>query len=93
MRKKRHNSFLYIISLRWLLELPILFYKKCVSPLLVSRCGYYPSCSTYMLDCLRRHGVVVGLFLGTKRLFRCTPLSKGGYDPVPDKKGDYKWLY
>lgn len=70
-----------------------MFYKKCISPLLPSVCLYYPSCSTYMLESIRKHGIFKGVALGVKRLLRCNPAAKGGFDPVPEKKGDYKWLY
>lgn len=71
----------------------IYFYKIFISPLLPSSCKYIPSCSTYGLDSIRHHGVIKGIFLTVKRLIRCTPNAKGGYDPVPNNiKGDIKWL-
>jgi len=93
MRKRKTNVLLYILSLKWLAVGPVLFYKKCVSPLLPRRCPYYPSCSTYMLHSISRHGLIKGGALGLARLVRCTPFAKGGLDPVPYRKGDYKWLY
>lgn len=47
-----------------------------------SSCKFYPSCSNYMLEALEKHGVVKGSFLGIKRILKCNPFSKGGYDPV-----------
>ncbi len=93
MKKKKRNGLVYFLSFKWLLELPILFYKKCLSPLMPSVCIYYPSCSTYMLESVRQFGLK-GVFMGLKRLLRCTPAHDGGYDPVPvNRKGDIKWLF
>ena len=49
-------------------------------------CKFIPTCSNYMIEALEEHGLIKGLFLGTKRLLRCNPFSKGGYDPVPERK-------
>ncbi len=49
-------------------------------------CRYHPTCSEYGAQAIARHGVVRGGWLTIKRVFRCNPFSKGGYDPVPDKK-------
>ena len=57
-------------------------YKLFVSPLLPSACRYYPTCSEYMMDAVRKHGVFKGTWLGLKRLGRCHPFHEGGYDPV-----------
>jgi len=57
-------------------------YKLFVSPLLPSACRYYPTCSEYMMDAVRKHGVWKGTWLGVKRLGRCHPFHEGGYDPV-----------
>ena len=93
MKRKKHNRLVYFLSFRWLLELPVLFYKKCMSPLMPSVCIYHPSCSTYMLESIREFGLK-GVFVGIKRLLRCTPRHDGGYDPVPvNRKGEIKWLF
>ena len=57
-------------------------YKLFVSPLLPSACRYYPTCSEYMMDAIRKHGVWRGTWLGVKRLGRCHPFHEGGHDPV-----------
>jgi len=49
-----------------------------------SPCRYAPSCSAYALDALRRHGLIRGLYLATRRLARCHPWGDHGFDPVPD---------
>lgn len=57
-------------------------YKLVVSPLLPSACRYYPTCSEYMVEAIRKYGVLKGTWLGLKRLGRCHPFHEGGYDPV-----------
>lgn len=60
------------------------FYKKFISPLKrTPSCIYIPTCSSYAIEALQKHGAVKGTFLTVKRLLRCHPFAKGGYDPVP----------
>jgi putative membrane protein insertion efficiency factor len=92
-KNKALKILLYIVTFRWLFSGLVLFYKKCISPLLPNSCIYVPTCSTYMLEAINRFGVLKGLWLGTKRILRCRPGKEGGLDPVPDNpKGDMKWL-
>lgn len=58
-------------------------YKLVISPMLPSACRFHPTCSEYMLEAIRIHGSVRGIWLGLKRLGRCHPFSEGGFDPVP----------
>lgn len=67
----------------FVLSVLILFYKKAISPHFLPVCRFYPSCSTYALESIKKYGTVKGVFLATKRILRCHPLNKGGYDPVP----------
>ena len=68
-------------------------YKILISPILPKSCIFKPSCSTYGIIAIKRFGVIKGIFLTTKRIFRCRPGSKGGLDPVPDNiKGEIKWI-
>lgn len=67
----------------WLLCLPILFYRACISPLFPPSCRYTPTCSRYALDAIRKYGPVKGLWLAVKRICRCHPWGGSGYDPVP----------
>lgn len=62
------------------------FYQLAISPWLGSNCRYQPTCSTYMIEALKEHGLLKGLWLGTKRIGRCHPWGGHGYDPVPKKK-------
>ena len=76
-----------------LIKLLIYFYKACLSPILNTGCKFTPSCSTYFLQALDEYGLFRGFVLGTKRIFRCNPFSKGGLDPVkPNIKGKIKWI-
>jgi len=63
----------------------ILLYKKIISPFLGSNCRFYPTCSTYSIEALKKHGMLKGSYLSVNRIIRCNPWNKGGYDPVPDK--------
>ena len=67
----------------WVLTLPILFYRSCISPLTPPSCRFTPTCSQYALEALRRHGAIKGSWLAIKRLLRCNPWGGSGYDPVP----------
>jgi uncharacterized protein len=57
-------------------------YKWAVSPLLLPACRYVPTCSEYAMEAVETYGVLRGGFLALKRLLRCHPLGRGGYDPV-----------
>lgn len=61
-------------------------YQRTISPLLPQTCRFYPSCSAYSIEALREHGALRGIWMTLKRIFRCHPLSAGGYDPVRKKK-------
>lgn len=61
----------------------ISIYKKILSPFLGNHCRYYPTCSSYADEAIRKYGFLKGAFLGGKRLLRCHPFHAGGIDPVP----------
>lgn len=64
----------------------IRFYKKNISANTKSHCKYYPTCSGYAIEAIETHGAFIGLALAIWRFLRCNPFSKGGYDPVPEKR-------
>lgn len=64
-------------------------YRKFISPYISNRCKYYPTCSSYSLECLEKHGLIKGFLLTLWRLVRCNPFSMGGVD-YPPKMGKWK---
>ncbi len=63
----------------------IKFYQYAISPWLPKNCRYEPTCSHYMVESLRIHGLFYGFYLGVKRILKCHPWGGNGYDPVPPK--------
>lgn len=59
-------------------------YQRFISPAFPPSCRYYPTCSTYMIDALKKFGPLLGLIMGISRILRCNPFVRGGVDPVPD---------
>jgi uncharacterized protein len=70
---------------RIVLTAPIRFYQRWISPAIPARCRYYPSCSHYAVQAIRRYGVLRGLVLAGWRLLRCNPWSHGGVDHPEDQ--------
>ncbi|MBD5431519.1 MAG: membrane protein insertion efficiency factor YidD [Lactobacillus sp.] len=60
-------------------------YQLFISPILPPSCRFYPTCSNYMIDSLKKHGFILGLIMGIFRILRCNPFNRGGVDPVPDE--------
>lgn len=58
-------------------------YKRYISPLLPPSCRFYPTCSEYAMQALQKYGFFKGSWLAARRLVRCQPFCRGGYDPVP----------
>lgn len=89
MNKIKLFGYFCKVMLNKILTLPLVmlikFYQLFISPILPSNCRYQPTCSQYMLEALRMHGLIKGLWLGTKRIGRCHPWGGEGYDPVPPK--------
>jgi putative membrane protein insertion efficiency factor len=61
----------------------IQLYRLVISPLFPPSCRFHPSCSVYAQEAIEVHGVLKGIWLGLKRISKCHPFHKGGYDPVP----------
>lgn len=70
-------------ALNWLFIGLVQFYRYGISPLKPKTCRFYPSCSTYTLEALRKYGPFKGSYLGIRRILRCHPFNPGGYDPLP----------
>ncbi|MEE0929650.1 MAG: membrane protein insertion efficiency factor YidD [Acutalibacteraceae bacterium] len=66
----------------WLIK----FYRKNISPTTPPSCKFTPTCSQYGLEAIEKFGAFKGGFMTLWRILRCNPFSKGGYDPVPEKK-------
>ena len=61
------------------------FYKKSISPWFEAHgvhCKYEPTCSEYTKQAVEKYGAIRGTLLGIKRILKCNPFSKGGYDPL-----------
>lgn len=68
-------------------------YKATFSKLKGKRCIFCPSCSVYAMEAYETHGFWVGSWLTLKRLLRCAPWGKGGFDPVPESlRGKMKYF-
>jgi len=59
-------------------------YQLFISPLKGRPCCIYsPSCSQYAIEAIRKYGILKGSYLAVRRILRCNPFRRGGYDPVP----------
>jgi uncharacterized protein len=83
-----HLLSLPVVKIRWLIMRSIVltfirFYKRYISPGLGSNCRFYPTCSQYTYTAIEKYGVLRGGWMGFRRILRCNPWNKGGFDPVP----------
>ena len=60
----------------------IRIYRKYISPMKAPCCRFYPTCSQYAIESIEKYGALKGSFLAIKRILKCHPFNKGGYDPV-----------
>lgn len=58
------------------------FYQKFISPLKGPTCRFYPTCSQYSIEAIRKYGALKGIYLTIRRLLKCHPFHSGGYDPL-----------
>jgi hypothetical protein len=65
-----------------ILILGIKSYRKYISPVKRPCCIFYPTCSQYTLEAIEKYGAIKGSIMGIKRILRCHPYNKGGFDPV-----------
>ncbi len=86
---KEHPSFIRKAygALKALYLLPVRFYRKFLSPLKPQgSCRFVPTCSAYAIGAVEEWGILIGSLLAIRRILRCNPFGKGGYDPVPKRK-------
>lgn len=74
--------------LTWIRGLPALLliaivrlYQIFLSPVFGRQCRFYPTCSAYFIEAVRKYGALAGAYRGVKRILRCHPWHPGGYDP------------
>ena len=73
---------------KYVLIIPIKGYRLILSPILGPSCRFQPTCSSYALEALEKHGLIRGTWLTLKRLAKCHPWGDYGIDPVPEKKDE-----
>ena len=79
--------------MKWICIGLLKLYKVFLSPFIGKNCLFYPTCSVYSMEAYYTHGFFKGSWLTAKRLVRCGPWSKGGFDPIPYKfGGNIKWV-
>ncbi|MDR0325943.1 MAG: membrane protein insertion efficiency factor YidD [Oscillospiraceae bacterium] len=61
----------------------IRWYRRGISPHTPPSCRFIPTCSEYALEAIEKYGAAKGFWLALRRVLRCHPFRKGGYDPVP----------
>ena len=76
------RALIYVIQL----------YRHMVSPLRPATCRFMPTCSQYAVDALTEYGVVKGAWLALVRLLKCGPWHRGGWDPIPERRGGAREL-
>jgi len=65
----------------WMLIGLVRIYQWTLSPIIGRQCRFYPTCSVYFIESVRKHGAIRGSFRGLLRICRCHPFHPGGHDP------------
>ncbi len=82
-----HNAKTFFQNLLRIIAYPFILiirlYQILISPILGPKCRFQPSCSSYGIEALKKHGLIKGSWLTIKRIARCHPWGGSGYDPVP----------
>ena len=73
-----------LLSLPFILAIRL--YQVTLGPLMGGHCRFHPTCSRYAIEAYRMHGPIRGSWLTARRIGRCHPFGRGGYDPVPERK-------
>ena len=73
MRRIIISPFVFLIKI----------YQIIISPAIGSNCRFNPTCSNYAIESLKKHGPIIGIYYSIKRILKCHPWGKSGYDPVP----------
>ena len=60
-------------------------YQLVLSPFSGGACRFHPTCSAYAIEAITEHGLLKGLVLSLRRVARCHPLGRAGFDPVPPR--------
>jgi putative membrane protein insertion efficiency factor len=68
--------------MRWLLIQLVLLYRVTLGRILGGQCRFYPTCSQYAIDAVTKYGAFRGSWKAIKRMLRCHPASRGGFDPA-----------
>lgn len=63
----------------------IRFYKSKISSKTKAVCRFRPTCSSFAIEAIEKHGALLGSIMAFCRIMRCNPLFRGGYDPVPER--------
>jgi len=81
------SPYRLINPLWWVVYFVVLIYRIVTKPF-PSRCRFYPTCSTYALDCLQHFGFIKSTLLITQRIAKCHPFHPGGVDKIPHKTAE-----
>ena len=69
--------------LKFIFLVPIWFYQRCISPMFPASCRFTPTWSQCTIEAITKYGPIKGILLGIKRISKCHPWGRSGYDPVP----------